>query len=416
MNTLFKIALVGVIPLIINAMDLKSMLSYTLQHNSNVKSQNYNISSKAQDYRSVSSLLKPSIDIGVNYSKLNLDVPDTQIGQTAVGFVKFSLNLYDGGKSKSIKREKQLRVKLAKLSKTDTIKQILLQVVTLYFNIRTIEDEIKAFQFKAKALLRDYKNMKQKYNLQMITYDEVLKIKSEYEENNYQIEELKYQREEAYKNLSLLVGKKIKHIGRARLATIKHLRYRPSSTIKALQTNAAILNESIKQIEANKKPKIKLEDTLSAYGYSDYNSDRLRDLPHTQNKIMLSFSMNLYDTSTEAKKRSISFAKKQAQEQLKYNSNKERILYNLARKRLSTQKSKIVSAKSALNMSKSIYRSSREKYQNGTIDIITYLDALSRKTINQALYHKALNDYEIAKANYYFISGNNYRSILPHIR
>ncbi len=416
MNLLFKIAIVGLVPLTINATSLKSMLNYALEHNSNVRAQGYDISSKSQDFRSVSSLLKPTVDIGASYSKLDLDVADTQIGQSAVGFVKFGLNLYDGGKSKSIKREKQLRVKLAKLSKTDTIKQTLLQVVTLYFNIRTIEDEIRAFEFKSKALQRDYKNTKQRYNLQMITYDEVLKIKSELEDNKYQIEELKYQKEEAYRNLSLLVGKKIKHIGHAKFATIKHLHYMPSSTIKALQTNVDILNESIKQVEANKKPKVRLEDTLSVYNYNDYDRVRLRNLPHTQNKISLTMSMNLYDTSTNAKKRSIIFAKKQAREQLKYNSQKERMLYDLARKRLRTQKSKIASARSALNMAKSVYKSARVKYQNGMIDIITYLDALSKKTLNQALYYKALNDYEIAKANYYFVSGDNYRRVISHIR
>jgi hypothetical protein len=35
---------------------------------------------------------------------------------------------------------------------------------------------------------------------------------------------------------------------------------------------------------------------------------------------------------------------------------------------------------------------------------ITYLDALSKKIYNLALYKQALNDYEIAKANYYFSS------------
>lgn len=416
MNILFKIALVGLIPFSINAMDLKTMLKLTLHNNLNIKSQNYNISSKAQDYISISNTLKPSLDIGTNYSKLNLDVADAQVGATAVGFVKFSLDLYDGGKSNSIKKEKQLRVKLAKLSKTDTKKETLLQVITLYFNLLTIEDEIKSFKYKSKALLRDYKNKKQKYNLQMITYDEVLKLKSEYEANQYHIEELKYQKTQVYKNLSLLVGKQIKHISHTKLASIKHLQYKPSSTIKALQTNIEILNESLRQIKSNQKPKIKLEDTLSRYNYSDYNTNRLKDLPNNQNKIILSLSLNLYNTTTKAKKRSIIFAKKRALEQLKYNSEKEKMLYNLAYKRLLTQKSKIASAKSALDMSKIVYKSARAKYQNGMINIITYLDALSKRTINQALYYKALNDYEISKANYYFISRSDYKSIIFHIR
>ena len=126
--------------------------------------------------------------------------------------------------------------------------------------------------------------------------------------------------------------------------------------------------------------------------------------------------MNLYDTSTNAKKRSIMFAKRKAREQLKYNSEKERMLYDLARKKLRTQKAKIASARAALKMAKRVYKSAKIKYDNGMIDIITYLDALSKKTLNQALYYKALNDYEIAKANYYFVSGDNYRRVISHIR
>jgi len=405
-----------IIQLSVYAMDLKSMLKTALEHNRNLKAQEYAIGAKKQDFISESNTLKPSVNIGASYSKLDLDVPQTQIGQTAVGFIKFGLNLYDGGKSQALKREKRLRVKLAKLTKTDAIKQTLLQIITLYFNIRTLDEQIAAFRLKSKALQRDYKNMQKKYKLEMVTLDEVLKIKAELEDNRYQIEELKYQKEEALKNLSLLVGKKIKHLKAARLARVKGLYYKPSSTIEALETNAAILDESLKQVEANRKPKIRLEDTLSVYGYSDYNKQFLKDLPRSQNKISLTLSMNLYDTVTEPKKRSIKLAKLQAIEQLKYNKDKEKMLFNLAKRKLLTQRVKISSARAALKMANRVYKSAKIKYENGMIDIIAYLDALSKKTINQALYKKALNDYEIAKANYYFFSGMDYRSVIAKIR
>ena len=357
------------IPLSVYAMDLKSMLKTALEHNRNLKAQEYAIGAKQQDFISESNTLKPSVNIGASYSKLDLDVPQTQIGQTAVGFIKFGLNLYDGGKSQAVKREKRLRVKLAKLTKTDTIKQTLLQIITLYFNIRTLDGQIAAFRLKSKALQRDYKDMQKKYKLEMVTLDEVLKIKAELEDNKYQIEELKYQKEEALKNLSLLVGKKIKHLKAARLAKVKGLHYKPSSTIEALETNTAILDESLKQVEANKKPKIRLEDTLSVYGYSDYNKQFLKDLPRSQNKISLTLSMNLYDTVTEPKKRSIKLAKLQAIEQLKYNKDKEKMLFNLAKRKLLTQRVKISSARAALKMANRVYKSAKIKYENGMIDI-----------------------------------------------
>jgi outer membrane protein TolC len=63
-------------------------------------------------------------------------------------------------------------------------------------------------------------------------------------------------------------------------------------------------------------------------------------------------------------------------------------------------------------MGESVYELVKIKYQNGTVDNITYLDALSKKTFNKALYRQALNNYEIAKANYYFSSGIEYKRVL----
>jgi outer membrane protein TolC len=84
----------------------------------------------------------------------------------------------------------------------------------------------------------------------------------------------------------------------------------------------------------------------------------------------------------------------------------------LAKKRLKTQQKKIDSLKSALEMGQSVYDIVKIKYQNGLVDNITYLDALSKKTYNAALYKQSLNEYEIAKASYYFKSGMDFKQII----
>ena len=412
MKRLSKIILIGLLPFSLNAMGLKDILQTTIKNNLNIKSQDYNIKSKQEEYKSVSNTFVPTINIGVNYSKLDLDVRDTQVGATASTFAKFSVDLYDGGKNSSIKKQKDLEVKIAKLSKEDFIKQTLLEVLTLYFNTKTIEENIKSFEDKSKVLLSEYKRKKQKYDLDMITYDEVLKLQSEYEMNNYEVDELKYQKTQAYQNLSLLVGEEIKVLEDANLPDILELDFKQSPNIKALQTSLKLLDESVKQIASSKKPKLKFEDTISAYNYNDYNEKLLRDLPKQQNQLLVTLSYNLYDTSTRAKKQAVILAKQQKQEQLAYSKAKEKMLFELSYKKLLTQKSKISSSKSALEMAQTIYKIVESKYQNGVVDNITYLDALSKKTINYALYAKALNDYEIAKANYYFMSGVEYITIL----
>ena len=415
MKRLSKIMLIGLLPFSLDAMGLNDMLQTTIKNNLNVKSQDYNIKSKQEEYKSVSNTFVPTINIGVNYSKLDLDIRDTQVGATASTFAKFSVDLYDGGKNSSIKKQKDLEIKMAKLSKDDFIKQTLLEVLTLYFNTKTIEENIKSFEDKSKVLLSEYKRKKQKYDLDMITYDEVLKLQSEYEINKYEIDELKYQKTSSYQNLSLLVGKEIKVLDDAKLADILEIDFTQSPNIKILQTALKVLDESVKQLSSSKKPKLKLEDTLSAYNYNEYNKKLLRDLPKQQNQLLVTLSFNLYDTSTRAKKQALILAKQQKQEQLAYSKVKEKMLFELSYKKLLTQKSKISSSKRALEMAQTVFKMVESKYQNGVVDNITYLDALSKKTINYALYSKALNDYEIAKANYYFMSGVEYRDVLSKI-
>jgi len=86
--------------------------------------------------------------------------------------------------------------------------------------------------------------------------------------------------------------------------------------------------------------------------------------------------------------------------------------FELSKRKLKTQKRKIASLKSAVEMGNSVYDIVKEKYQNGLVDNITYLDALSKKTYNEALHKQALNEYEIAKAKYYLDSGVDYEEML----
>jgi len=54
----------------------------------------------------------------------------------------------------------------------------------------------------------------------------------------------------------------------------------------------------------------------------------------------------------------------------------------------------------------------KAKFNAGIVDQVTYLDALSEKTASEARFEKAHNDFEIAKANYYFASNNNIKEFI----
>jgi len=393
-----KIIILSLLSLTLNASTLKEIVQMTLKNNINIKSMNYDIDSKNETLKSVSNTFNPTINIGINYSKLDLDIRSSQVGTTTMGYIKFGVDLYDGGKNSSIKKQKKYELESTKLSKDVSTKEILLQVVTFFYQIKTIEENILAYQDKSKSLFAEYKREKKKYNIQMVTIDKVYKLQSEYESNKYIIEDLKYQKDYLYQNLTLLVGKKITSVSNSKLPNVMNLKYQASTKIQSLKSNIEAINENINQISTIKKLKIKLEDSINIYNYNNYDEGILKDLPNQQNQLMLSFSLNLYDSSSSNKKQSAILTKMVKKEQLNYTISKEKIEFNLATKKLTTQKAKIDSVKSALDMAISVYDIVLTKYQNGVVDNITYLDSLSKKTINKSLYIQALNNYEIAKA------------------
>jgi outer membrane protein TolC len=410
-----KILLIGLAPIVVNAQSLKEIVDYSLKNNHNIKSLQIDSKSKQKTYESTKNIYNPTITTGINYSKLDLDVRDTQIGSTAAMFIKFGITLYDGGKNKAIKNQKRYEYETTVLNSATTKKELILQIITLFYQAKTVDENIKALKEKSTTLKAEYERVKTKYDMQMLTYDNVLKLQSEYEANKYSIEELQYQKNQLLKNLSLLSGLEIDTLDDSTLAEIKDLKFSESESIKALKTNIKALDENIKIVASSKKPQLKIENSFNIYSYDDYNDKLLKDLPDQQNQLMINLTYNLFDTNSDEKKQAALLAKKAKMEQLSYLKTQEKINFDLAKQKLSTQKLKIKSAKSALDMANSVFEIIKTKYQNGVVDNITYLDALSKKTANMATYKQALYEYEIAKANYYLSSGIDYKEILGSI-
>ena len=411
MNILFKGALLGISVIAINAITLKDLVNKTLENNKNLKANQYTQQAKQKSYESVKNVYNPNLIIGASYNRLDLDVREVQVKNTYTGFAKFSVNLYDGGKNKAIKKQKLYEYKAQNFQNITDTKQTILNLVTLYFNLKTVDENIKVYEEKSKALKAQYERMKTKYDMKMTTIDEVLKLKSEYESNLYTIEELKYQKEELLQNIQLLSGVKIDKIDTSTLPSI-NVEYSETSDIKALKETLKATEENVNIMKSTKKPQIKLEDSLNFYKYDDYNERLLNDLPDKQNQLTLSITYNLFDTSSKSKTESAQLQKLATADKLSFAKSQAKMEFLLAKRKLYTQQLKLKSLKSAVEMANSVYEAIKNKYENGVVDNITYLDALSKKIYNLALYKQAQNDLEIAKANLYFKSGIDYKNIL----
>jgi outer membrane protein TolC len=417
MQTMKKAILIGLIASMSYATSLKDVIDNTLQNNQNLKAENYQVKASKSSYESQKNIFHPTLSIGANFLKLDRDLRATQIGKTTTGYAKLGLNLYDGGKSIATKKQKEYEYKSSQQSAIDTQKSTILQVITLYFNTKTILDNINVYQEKAKTLKAEYQRVKDKYDIQMATKDEVLKLQAEYDSNSVIIEELRYQKEELLLNLSLISGIEKDRLLSSfsqdyNLPNITILDYQQSPIEEALKLSIKAQKENTKAISSINKPFLKIEDTLNFYDYDEYNQRLLSDLPDSQNQLMININYNLFDSSSKAKIEASKLAQKSLQEKLNYLKSQQKMKFELTKQKLKTQLLKIEALKSAVQMGESVYEIVSLKYQNGIVDNITYLDALSKKIYNLALYKQALNDYEIAKANYYFSSGVDFEEVL----
>jgi len=412
---LYKLFLIGIMPIMLYAQSLKEIIDASLQNNYNIKSLQIQSLSKQKLFQSTKNIYSPSLVVGASHSKLDIDKKNTQIGSSTSLFLKFSLSLYDGGKNEALKKQKYHELNMAKLGYISAKKELMLEIITMFYQAKIIEEKIKALEEKSATLKAEYNRVKAKYDTQMTSYDNVLKLQSEYESNNYAIKELKYQQNLLLQNLSLISNTKITSLDNSKLKEFKDIKFKESENIKAVEENIKALDENIKIISSSKKPKLQLENTLSRYSYDDYDDKILKDLPQEQNQLLITLTYNLFDTSSKDKKQSAILLKKAKITQLQYLKAKEKTDFILSKQKLLVQKLKINSAKSALKSAKSVFEIIKTKYQNGVVDSIAYLDALSKKTNAQATYKQALYEYEIAKALYYITSGEKFDKLFDDI-
>jgi outer membrane protein TolC len=411
--TLSKTIVVSLVTFtLLQATTLKDIVESTLQKNDSIAVAKLRYEQSKSEESSVGNSFNPTINLGVSLTRLDLDTREVQVGTTFTKYAKVAANLYDGGRLSSSKEAKSYATEASKLSINSTERSTLLQVVSLYYQAKNMIDEIEVFKKKSQTLLAQYERVKTKYQLKMTTEDEVLKLKSEYETNEYLIEQFKYQKRELLANLSLLSGVQVENIEDVKLPNTEELEYKESENIEALklQTKSAKANQKV--ISALKKPQLNIEDRLSYYNYDDYNEKMLSDLPEVQNALTLSLNYNLFDTTSSAKIQTAKIQTLVSSAQTSLVKKQEKMAFDLAKAKLHTQELKIASLKTALEMGESVYTIVKVKYENGIVDNIAYLDALSKKIYNEALYKESLNEYEIAKATYYFSSGVDYKKLI----
>ena len=409
-----KKLLVLILPALLYAGNLSSLLNSAENSNYLLKASALNTEAKKKELDAQKSSFYPALDVGATYVSFD-KVSPFQAGNTLNVYAKAGIDLFDGFRKSSLVEQKNSLYEASQYDLTHTQKSLTLSIVQDFFNIKSAEASLKALKEKSHQLQADIKKIKKFKSAGLASQDYVDKLQSSFDTNKYDIESLKLHIKTLKNYLSLKTGMEIITLDNTTLSNPQNLAFIPSEAIKSLEKQAQALESTAKATSAVYYPNIRLEDT---YGYYDYSKDDgLKKMGteqvEKQNKIALMANMRLYDNGVNKKQKQALYLQKRAlQEQINHQKSGEKIRYRLSLDALKTAILNIESAKSASKAARSAYKTIQAKFNAGIVDQVTYLDSLSQKTASAARYQKSLNDYEIAKATYYFTSNKNIKDFI----
>ena len=400
-----------VLPALIYGDTLGSLLSLVGEDNKLAQAQGLIKSSKQKELAAQESSYYPTVDLGAYYQSLHERSP-MMPGDVYSGYAKIGFDIYDGGKRSSLVSQKRSEFEGSGYDESELKKSLALQVVQDFFTIKSLESTQKAREEAGVALMSQLDRMRAFFDAKLATIDEVDKLRAAYDTNNYNIEAIKLDILRTKRALELKLSKKIESLEPSNFKEIRQGEMQTIDAIKSLEASKDALKSLAESIDSYYYPQIRIEDTFNYYGYNNTDKAHPEGID-AQNKIMLSANFRLYDGGLLAQnKQALELNAKALEKQIEYKNDEQKMLHELSIARITTEKIKIQSAKSALHAAQSTYETIEQKYKAGIVDNVAYLDALASKTSAKALYEASLNDLEIAYAFYYYYSGKNIEEFL----
>jgi outer membrane protein TolC len=171
--------------------------------------------------------------------------------------------------------------------------------------------------------------------------------------------------------------------------------------IQALEESVQSAKAEAEAAKAPHLPTIKIEDTYSRFKY-DYANPSALGISKTQeeqNTVQLSMQWKIFDfgsTSASVQAAQKNYLAKSSD--LAYEKQKAKASYKSAQNSYKTALAKIDAAKARLSASEMTYELVKKKFQQGIVNNVTYLDALTDKFNARSQLQTALNEVEYQKA------------------
>ena len=399
------------LPALVCGDNLKTILDYAGKNNNLVQASKLIEDSRVQDIQTKENALYPSIDIGGNMQHLK-ELPTGQPGDIYSVYAKISYDIYDGGKKSSLVNSAKNDYKSSLYNYNATKDNLNLDVVQDFYLIKNLKGSLLAKQEAGKSLGEQLNRIKKYFEARLATKNDIDRIQSSYDTNNYEIESIKFQIIQATKTLELKVGKNIDSIENSTFIEILENKFEENSNIKSMKAKRDALLSNIEVINSASLPQLKIENTYSKFNYGQTNENHPAGLDN-QNNLTLTASMKLYDFGVnKSEKQSVMIQAQALSKEIDYKIEEQKIQNNISIARIMASKAKINSSQSALKAAKSAFEVMTEKYNAGLVDYVSYLDSLTSKTNAIVAHEISLNELQTAYAIYYYYNGKNLQDMI----
>lgn len=392
-------------PALLFSENLNDLIEMSLK-NKNVMASQRNIESVQEEYKSAKEGYLPSVSIGAGYTDVSHET-SASADNSLNTYVDISYNLYDGGKKDLTYKSYESQIQTSKEDLLSIKNEVSLTVIEYYFNYLSYVAQRNAKLKEIEQLNAQYDRLHKFFNAGTTTSDEIDKLVSNVESANLELHELDLNIQIVLHELEYVTGKKVS-IQEGSYIEIAYDKDEQRNDIKSLESSMKTELINAKKVKTEINPQITISDTYTYYDYNYDNSVYADSALNHQNVLAVNFTWNIFDFgSTKSAYNAAHKSFLSAKLNYEYEKNKANVDLRLALKSYEIAKLKIKSAKAGLNAAISTYDVTKKKYENGLVDNVTYLEALSDKSEAESSLWATKYDLEISKANVMYQKGKN---------
>lgn len=404
-----KLIFIYLFPLFSFAGNLDQLLNLAEQ-NKKVEASRYTLeATKEKEYATKSGYM-PNLSLGANQTfnqEKNISTPE----KSTTGFATLAFTVYDGGKREASFEQQQSLVKSATFSLASIQNNISLDVIYYYYNYLSTLSSKESTVKKMEQLEAERYRLEKFLSVGTITADELQKIVSSLEQTKVDLLTLDNTLNNISNTLEYLTGQEV-IVEKGSTLVFKDAKKEEQKRfdILALEQSTQSTKAEAKIAKAPNRPKIIIQDTYSQYDF-DYPV-ATNSLDH-QNSIQLLLEWKIFDfgsTSANAQAAYLNYLSKNSE--LEYEKYKAKASFKNAQNSYKTSLAKIEAAKAKLQASEMTYELIKKKFQQGIVDNVSYLDALSDKFNSNSQLQTALNEVEYQKAVLLYEMGENIKGAI----